>query len=66
MDNEVTRTHFLGMLAEEGREYLDIGENTRDAVLTFVKELVLDDDDSVQTAKLIGLALAQLEFEDLV
>ena len=64
MSNEAMRYQILGMLAEEGDEYVEIAKATEEHLYSYIKDYISDDDEKIRTTKSLGLSLAAIKFED--
>lgn len=65
MANEALRHQIMGILIEEGQDILDIAKQAESDILEAVKKITDDEDENIRGAKLLGLSLAAIEFEDM-
>lgn len=66
MDKKIIRTGAFGMLAEKDVDLVTLAQETETKILTFIKGIIADTDDDRKAAKIMGLTLASLEFEEVV
>lgn len=65
MNHQTLKNQLIGILAEQGDEYLSEARKVKDEFVTFAVDLTNDDDELMETAKRAGFTLAILELEEL-
>ena len=65
MSSEAVRQQILGVLVEEGLEYVEIAQKFESDLVEHIKKEIASEDEKVKASNIMGLTLAMFRLEEI-